>query len=198
MYTEIIPSIIFASEKLNVGLTFEARCFEDLVQSNVAAITRSINSFQHSKGKISDCDMTIDIGIYVEIIEKGIFLSLQDKKLKFDEETKKSIKKIFIRLVKLIDKLGKHDSDFFSMSTTMRARPSNEVMDFIKKNWGLSSIQYYIGTVFVPVFFCFFYSSQPSSKIEEEFLPFVEQGPARRERGWGSKHVIFYKFVNPK
>ena len=134
MYKPIIPSIIFG-ESVSIGFAFDVASFEDLVNSNVKAVNRSIEAFKRgSKGMRKD-DLMIEIGIYMEILEKGIFLSLQEKNIVFKDETKKAVKQLFTRVSSFIRTLGDLDSDFCSLSITERATPSREVLMFLQEKW---------------------------------------------------------------
>jgi hypothetical protein len=134
MYTPIIPGIAYGSE-LNVILTFDVSTLMDLVSSNIIAVNRSISYYTRSKGKMYKDGLMNEIGVHMEMIQNAVFFSIQEKEIKLDAEMKAAIKKLFTKVEKLIRKLGACDSDFITMSTTQRARPSKEVMEFIQKKW---------------------------------------------------------------
>ncbi|MEI6672213.1 MAG: hypothetical protein WCL02_02375 [bacterium] len=144
MYTPIIASIIFADE-INVGFQLDVNSLNDLVKNNIISVNRSLIHFARSKNKekdgktialkMSKDKLTSEIGVSMEILENAVFLSIQVDKIKFDDKTKQDIKKLFIKVDKLIHKLGENNSDFEMRLSTQRARPSEEAMDFIKKKW---------------------------------------------------------------
>jgi|GEM_PF-2701427 len=145
MYTPSIASVSYG-EKVGIGLQFDVQSFIDLVALNVVAVNRTLIHFCRSKqrsdktGRVIGMKMSKDefvqkIGVHVEIIQHAIFLSTQKEEVKLNNELKKAIKKLFIKLSTLIFKLGEHDSDFCTMSMTERATPSSEVIEFLKKKW---------------------------------------------------------------
>ncbi|MEI8007992.1 MAG: hypothetical protein WCI00_00660 [bacterium] len=144
MYTPIIASIIYG-DKINVGFQLDVESLKDFVENNIISVNRSLVYFARSKDKkkgekyialkMSKNQLTNEIGISMEIIEKAVFLSIQDDDIEFDDKIKQAIKKLFIKIDKLIHKLGQSDSDFVTHSSTQRARPSKEALQFIKKKW---------------------------------------------------------------
>lgn len=144
MYTPIIVSIVYGGE-INVGLQLDRQSLKDLVKNSIVSVNRTLVYFARSKNKkkgekyialkMSKDQLTSEIGISMEILEKAVFLSTQDERIKFDKEARESIKKLFTKVDKLLHKLGQCDSDFCTDYSTQRARPSNEVMEFINKKW---------------------------------------------------------------
>lgn len=144
MNTPIVPSISYGG-KVFIGLQFDVDSFTDLVKLSILSVNRSLVHFSRSKTKMngdkcirlkmSKDALMSEIGIYVEIIETGVFCTLQERDVRFDADTRKDIKKLFAKLEKLIWKLGDFDSDFVTMSSTQRARPKTELMEFIQKKW---------------------------------------------------------------
>ena len=144
MYTPIIASISYGSE-VTVGFQLDIESLKDLVENSITSVNRGLVYFARSKDKkkgekyialkMSKGQLTNEIGINMEILEKAVFMSTRDKDIEFDDETKQAIKKLFIKVDKLIHKLGESDSDFCTNCATQRARPSKESLGFIKKNW---------------------------------------------------------------
>jgi hypothetical protein len=144
MYTPIAAAVIYGNG-INVGFHFDVESLKDLVKTSIISVNRTLVYFARSKNKkkgekyialkMSKHQLTNEIGISMEIIEKSILLTVKDEDIRFDKETRQSIKKLFTKVDKLLHKLGQCDSDFCTDYSTQRARPSKEVMEFIQKKW---------------------------------------------------------------
>ena len=144
MNTPIFASIIFG-DRVYVGFQFDVQSLEDLVISSINSVNRSLIYFarskdkkkdgKHIKSKMSKRELTLEIGINMEILEKAVFLSIQDKDIKFSEEIRQSIKELFTKVSNLLYTLGQSDSDFCTDDATQRATPSKEMLEFIAKKW---------------------------------------------------------------
>lgn len=144
MYTPIAVAVIYGNG-INVGFHFDVESLKDLVKTSIISVNRTLVYFARSKDKkkgekyialrMSKHQLTNEIGISMEIIEKSILLTVKDEDIRFDKETRQSIKKLFTKVDKLLHKLGQCDSDFCTDYSTQRARPSKEAMEFIQKKW---------------------------------------------------------------
>lgn len=132
MYTPTVLSVYYEKE-LGIGLKFDIGSFNDLIESSVMLINCAIEKFKNDKKNSSKDTLMNQIGLSVEIIEHSILLEAQFSEIKIKSETKKAIKKLLPEIDELIENLGKFDSDFISMSSTRRARPPKEVLDYIQK-----------------------------------------------------------------
>lgn len=130
MYTPITPSVSYG-EKIIIGLGFDINSFNTLVEVNIDIVNTSINRFKRSKGKINKDSLMNKIGIPMEIIERSVYFEALEKEIKINPENKAKIKKLLPKVDKLIGKLGEHDYDFITMSSTQRARPTKEFLEFV-------------------------------------------------------------------
>ena len=134
MYTPIIPGITYGA-KVNFSFTFDVATLNDLAASTVIAVNRSISYYTHCKGRMYKDGLMTEISVHMEMLQHAVLFTTMGKEIKLEEEVKAAIKKLFLKVEKLIRKLGACDSDFITMSMTQRSRPSKELMEFIQKKW---------------------------------------------------------------
>ena len=95
MYTPIIASISYGSE-VTVGFQLDIESLKDLVENSITSVNRGLVYFARSKDKkkgekyialkMSKGQLTNEIGINMEILEKAVFMSTRDKDIEFNDE----------------------------------------------------------------------------------------------------------------